>query len=272
VKLKRPSVVESRSWFKITNHADSADLFIYGEIGWEVGANDLVMALAQLEADTITVRINSPGGDVFEGVAIYEALRSHPATVNTQIDSLAASAASFIALAGETVTISEFGQMMIHDPYTIGVGNAADLRETADLLDRQGDNIAGIYAKRAGGSVSSWRDAMRVETWYSSDEAVKAGLADQVKSAKDAKDEPLLAAKWDLSVFAHAGRENAPEPYLPAQPEPSVEPEPETWPSASLIRAAMLRARLEATKEPEPFMPTQDHADVVRRALRGVAS
>lgn len=271
MKLKRPSVVKSSSWFKIANHdTSSADLFIYGEIGWEVGANDLVMALAQLEAETITVRINSPGGDVFEGVAIYEALRSHPATVNTQIDSLAASAASFIALAGETVTISEFGQMMIHDPYTIGVGNAADLRETADLLDRQGDNIAGIYAKKAGGSVSSWRDAMRVETWYSSDEAVKAGLADQVKSAKDAKDEPLLAAKWDLSVFAHAGRENAPEPYLPVQED--VEPEPEPWPSAALIRAAMLRARLEATKEPEPFMPTQDHADAVRRALRGVAS
>ena len=243
-------MVEARQWYKITNHADSADLFIYDEIGlWGVTASDLVAALADIHAETITVRINSPGGDVFDGIAIYEALSSHPATVNTQIDSLAASAASFIALAGETVTISEFGQMMIHDPYTIGIGNAADLRETADLLDRQGDNIAGIYAKKAGGSIASWRDAMRVETWYSSSEAVSAGLADSITVRKkttsdetvvpDSESEPM-AAKWDLSVFQHRGRDDSPEPYIPTEVKPTLD------------IAASLQASVIAAIRPDP--------------------
>lgn len=145
MKLRRPARIESRAWYKITNHAESADLYIYDEIGmFGVTASDLVQALKALDTPTVTVHINSPGGDVFDGVAIYSALEAHPAAVHTIIDGLAASAASFIALAGETVTVREFGQMMIHDPYTIGIGNASDLRETADLLDRQGDNIAAI--------------------------------------------------------------------------------------------------------------------------------
>jgi len=264
VRLRRPARIENRQWYKISNHATTADLFIYDEIGmWGVTASDLVAALADLDAETITVRINSPGGDVFDGIAIYEALQSHPATVNTQIDSLAASAASFIALAGETVTISEFGQMMIHDPYTIGIGNAQDLRETADLLDRQGDNIAAIYAKKAGGSVSDWRAAMRVETWYSSSEAVSAGLADAVKQAKTSGDavvpgseeaaEEAMAAKWDLSVFAHQGRRDAPEPYIPSEVKPTFD------------LAASLRASVLAGIRPDPA-PT-DYAGLFRAAF-----
>ena len=277
-KLRRRSPnARGSSWFTITNHAEVTDLFIYGEIGYEVSANDLVVQLAALEAKTLNVRINSPGGDVFDGVAIYNALVNHPAVVNTQIDSLAASAASFIALAGETVTISEFGQMMIHDPYTIGIGNAADLRETADLLDRQGDNIAAIYAKKAGGATAGWRDAMRVETWYSAQEAVDAGLADAVYQGRQAGDDgtgspEAIAAKWDLSVFAHAGREDAPDPFIPEpapkadeDPEPVEELEPPAF-DAATFRGAMLRALVETRKaaQPEPAYLT---ADEFRRAL-----
>jgi ATP-dependent protease ClpP protease subunit len=277
VRLRRPKAVQSSPWFKIENHAEVSDLFIYGEIGYEVSANDLVVQLAQLEATTLNVRINSPGGDVFDGVAIYNALVNHPAVVNTQIDSLAASAASFIALAGETVTISEFGQMMIHDPYTIGIGNAADLRETADLLDRQGDNIAAIYAKKAGSKASDWRDAMRVETWYSAQEAVVAGLADAVYQGRQAGDDgtgspEAIAAKWDLSVFAHAGREDAPDPFIPEPAsKASEEPEPVEAFDPDSFRMAMLRALGSTYKATHPE-PAYLDAGSFRRALEGAAS
>lgn len=227
----------SNSWFKIVNHnTNEADLYIYDEIGyWGVTASDLLNQLAELQASTINVRINSPGGDVFDGIAIFNALLSHPATVNTTVDALAASAASFIAMAGDTLTMAPHSQMMIHDASGITIGNAADMRQMADLLDRLSNEIASMYAERAGGTTDTWREAMRAESWYGAQEAVDAGLADAVGPTPNRgqqTDEPVLpdeaTAKWDLSIFTYAGRESAPTPYVPAAQEsatPEFDPE-----------------------------------------------
>src|SRR5882672_9685817 len=195
---------ESPDWYKIVNHdpGQSAEVLIYDEIGfWGVTAADFVAELQALDVPNLLVRINSPGGDVFDGIAIYNAIRNHPADTTVRIEGLAASAASFIAQAGDKIVIERNAQMMIHDAIGMMIGNAADALELSELLNKVSDNIADIYAQRAGGTVAEWRAVMIEEQWYSSGEAVAAGLADEVPPAKP-KGEPAaepddLAARWD---------------------------------------------------------------------------
>jgi ATP-dependent protease ClpP protease subunit len=200
--LARPPAAPSasdRGWYRFTNHdTGTADLFIYDEIGmWGVSASDFLNDLSAVTATSINVRINSPGGDVFDGIAIYNALLSHPASVDTTVDSLAASAASFIAMAGDTVTMMPHSQLMIHDAKMMmfGAFNPADLRDIAELLDRQSDNIAAIYADVASGSVAEWRTAMQDETWYTAQAAVDAGLATKV-APKAARSDPAESGNF----------------------------------------------------------------------------
>lgn len=183
-------------WYRISNAAGTtAEVFIYDIIDeFGVNASQFVQDLRAITAKTIDLHINSPGGMVFDAVAIYSALKNHPATVNVTVDGLAASAASFIAQAGDSIAIEKPAKMMIHDAAGLVIGNSADMRQMANLLDELSNTIAGIYADRAGGTVSDWRTAMQAETWYSSDSAVKAGLADTV--ANDTSQAP--AAPSDL--------------------------------------------------------------------------
>ena len=170
-------------WYRVGNvTADRHELFIYGPINdWDgVSADAFVRDLRTITAKNIDLHINSVGGFVFDAIAIYSALRNHPSTVDVFVDGLAASAASFVAMAGDTVTIEKPARMMIHDAGGGVLGNAGDMRQMADLLDELSDTIAGIYSDRAGGTVAQWRAAMLAETWYGSAEAVKAGLADRV--------------------------------------------------------------------------------------------
>jgi ATP-dependent protease ClpP protease subunit len=176
------------SWsLRITNAAkgERAKVYVYDVVGgWDLTADDFVQQLHALDATGIDLHINSPGGYVFDGVAIYSALKNHKASVTTYVDGLAASAASFIAMAGDEIVVEKPARMMIHDAQGIGLGNAADMREYADLLDETSDVIAGIYADRAGGKPADWRAAMlannRSGTWYTAHAAVDAGLADRV--------------------------------------------------------------------------------------------
>lgn len=216
------------NWFAVRNFVDQpsrAAIYIYEEIGyWGTSANEFVQMLNGLNVTQLDVHINSPGGEVDDGVAIFNAIRQHPAHVTVYIDGLAASAASFIACAGDEVLISEFAQVMIHDAMGIEFGNAAEMRAFADLLDRYSDNIAGIYAQQAGGTAEQWREAMRVETWYTGPEAVAAGLADRVHDLipDDGDDADRMAtARWDLSLysFRHQGRAAAPAPRFTAMAE-----------------------------------------------------
>lgn len=198
----------------------SAELWLYGVVGgywW--GFNDKTVAdqLRGLNVDHITVRLNSPGGDAIQGIAIGNLFRNHKATVTVVIDGLAASAASVIAIAADEVVMSPGSQMMVHDPWFFTMGNAKELRQDADFLDKQGANLASVYALRTGGTAEEWRTAMTAEpdgTWYTADEAVSAKLADRVGTVvaigaapeppdvgiDDAEDVAALAA-WDLDVL-----------------------------------------------------------------------
>lgn len=193
-RVARP--VAAGPWFRISNAAaERAEVFIYGAIGsdWDpedVTAAAFVQQLRGITAKSIDLHINSPGGLVFDGIAIHAALRNHPAAVTAYVDGIAASAASFVAMAADEVVIEKPAKMMIHDAGGLVIGNAADMREMADLLDDLSDTIAEMYADRAGGSVASWRAAMQATTWYGSAEAVKVGLADRVANDTAAGADP----------------------------------------------------------------------------------
>ena len=201
-----------------------------GDFG--MSAKELASALDDLpdSVEEIRLHINSPGGEVFEGIAVLNALRDHDARVVAVVDGLAASAASFIACGADEGVMARNSEMMIHDAWGLCVGNAQDMRELAEDLDRLSDNIASVYAEKAGGTVAEWRAAMSRETWYSAEEAVAAGLADRVDSkAKEA------ANSFDLSIFTYAGRKEAPEPTDPPRaqledPAPDPVPDPDDSP------------------------------------------
>lgn len=191
----RPTNQSDVGWsLRIVNAAGAAKVYIYDMVGaGDLTADAFVSQLHSLDAKAIDLHINSPGGYVFDGVAIYSALKNHPAKVTSHVDGLAGSAASFVAMAGDQIEIEKPARMMIHDAAGIGIGNAADMREYAVLLDETSDTIAGIYADRAGGKPSDWRGSMLANngtgTWYSAHQAVDAGLADRVANDSPAPED-----------------------------------------------------------------------------------
>ncbi|WP_455833737.1 head maturation protease, ClpP-related [Pseudarthrobacter siccitolerans] len=220
--MSRPlkMATEGKQWYRMeAKSGDAADVYIYDVIDsyWGVNASEFVRELAALDVETINLYVNSPGGSVFDGTAIMNALRRHKAHVVATVDGLAASAASFIVQAADEVVMGFGSEMMIHDASAVCWGNAADMEETAKVLNQLSETIASVYAERAGGTTEEWRTAMHAETWYTAEEAVAAGLADRVVTTKgsdtDAEEEP--ANKFDLSIFAHAGRRDAPRPMVP---------------------------------------------------------
>lgn len=168
--------------FKV--NSDSGEIFLYDEIGpafWGmIDAATVIETLDAMQGRRVTIRINSPGGSVDEGVAIYNALQRHNGGVDVAIDSLAASAASFIAMAGESITIAKNAMVMIHSPWTLAIGNSTELRNQADILDKYNENLVGIYADRSGKSSEEILGILADETWYTAQEAVESGFADQV--------------------------------------------------------------------------------------------
>lgn len=207
---RRTPSAAAPDWWRIKGaDTDRAEVFIYGAISdWygDVNASDFVQALSAITAPTIDLRVNSPGGLVFDAVAIYTALREHTARVDVRIDGIAASAASFIAQAGDTITIAKPARMMIHDAQGYTIGGPAEHAEMLALLDDLSDMIAEIYADRAGGTVADWREPMRATTWYSAAAAVDAGLADTVAGDKQDDDmsEPEDRASQLLRARARA--------------------------------------------------------------------
>jgi HK97 family phage prohead protease len=217
-------------WYEIRSASDAAEaagtpdgpdtptILIYEEIGGSFGvsAAEFARDLEEIDAPEILVRINSPGGSLFDGIAIYNALNTHPARIVVQVDSLAASIASVIAMAGDEVVMMPGSQMMIHDAGMVQDGNAEDMAKAATFLDRQSANVADIYRLRAGGDVQDWRDRMLAESWLFAAEAVELGLADRVVDPP-ARQEPTevveaMTRSFDLSGFRYAGRQAAPAP------------------------------------------------------------
>lgn len=227
VRTTRP-VAKLRSgrndWFRIENKtADTAEIFIYDEIGYfGVSAQDFVNQLKDVTSPRLDVHLNSPGGDVYDGIAIHTAISTHDAETTVYIDGLAASAASFIAMAGNRVVMAKNAELMIHDAFGLCIGNAEDMGKMVADLNRVSDNIASIYASRAGGSKQDWRALMLAETWFSADEAVAAGLADEILGAESEHDSTSTADSFDLSVFNYSNRADAPAPVTPEKETPFV--------------------------------------------------
>jgi ATP-dependent protease ClpP protease subunit len=167
---------------RVEADSERAVLYVYDYIGmWGVESDDFVRAVDAVTAPTIELRVNSPGGDYFDAVAMYAALIRSPARIEASIDGRAASAASFLVMAADRITAITPAKMMIHDASTITYGDEADHIESAELLGQVSDTIAELYAGRAGGDPADWRQTMRTGRWYSSGEALDAGLIDHVE-------------------------------------------------------------------------------------------
>jgi ATP-dependent protease ClpP protease subunit len=185
--------------------------YIYSEIGGWFGVwpEDVISALAGIKGD-VELHLHSPGGDAFDGVAIYNAFRAHEGKVHGIVDGLAASAASVIAMAADDLEMKRGSQLMIHDAWGVAVGPAEDMGQMQKFLNKVSDATASIYAAKAGGTAAEWRTAMKAESWYTDEEAVESGLADTLETSVVA-----AKSKWNLKAFQHAGRSEAPDPLFP---------------------------------------------------------
>ncbi len=177
-------VVRMTNYFQMKATNNVAQIDIFGDIvseKWfdeETSATSFRDALKELgDVSTINLSINSGGGSVFDGIAIYNMLKSHKATVNVYVEGLAASIASVIAMAGDTITMRSGSMMMVHMPWTLSQGNAEEMRKTADTLEKTGDSIVDIYSERTGIPSDDIRNIMNEETWLSAEEAVEQGWA-----------------------------------------------------------------------------------------------
>ena len=215
----RAALIQGRAdWYRIQAKAgeDLAEIYIYDEIGYfGVTASDFVRDLRNVTQSTITLHLNTPGGEVFDGIAIYNSLKAHKATINVIVDGLAASIGSVIAMAGDKVSMAPHSKMMIHEAMALAIGNSSDMLKMAERLDATSQNIADIYAEKAGGDASDWRASMKAETWYTDQEAVSAGLADEI-SRSDSENNTLQV--FDLSIFR-----NVPG-SAPAEPQVAITP------------------------------------------------
>jgi ATP-dependent protease ClpP protease subunit len=177
----------ARSWFAVArpeNAAEPARIDIAAEIGyWGVTAQEFIAELRDLGSRPIDLHVNSPGGEVFDGLAILNAIIDHPARVVAYIDGLAASAASFLVQGADEIVMKRGAMMMIHDAIGGCYDNAAGMRLTAEILDAVSDSIADVYAAKAGQDAKHWRNIMSAkDTWYTAVEAVEAGLADRIEA------------------------------------------------------------------------------------------
>lgn len=188
--------------FKAKNEK-TGELLLYGEIassswwGDEVTPKQFKEDLDALgDINTLDVYINSPGGDVFAGQAIYSILRRCDAQVSVYVDGLAASAASVVAMAGDTIIMPANAMMMIHNPWTFAAGNARDFRKLADDMDKIRDSMIVAYESRSALTTEEITEIMDAETWLSAEECLEYGFADEIAEAKQ------IAASMDEKYFA----------------------------------------------------------------------
>jgi ATP-dependent protease ClpP protease subunit len=228
---------------KIVNQADSLVLEVYDVIGagyWGDGitAQSVSDALKNSRGP-VSLRINSPGGDAFEGVAIYNLLRQSGRQVNVRVDGLAASAAATVAMAGDKREMGKGTMLMIHPAMVIAAGDAEDLRSAADTLDSVTASMAEIYASRSGNDTKKVIDWMNAETWMTPQECIDSGFATGM--TEDQADMNAVAAAFDLSVFKHAPEALIVNPEVSIPDKPTAESESDFMMDIRRKRIALAR-------------------------------
>jgi ATP-dependent Clp endopeptidase proteolytic subunit ClpP len=192
--------LDKPGWFEIKSQSeDEAEILIYDVIGWPfIEAGSFIDSLNNFGTKTVKVRINSPGGDVFDALAIYNAMDSYKGKIITFIDSLAASAASVVAVAGHEVQAYKNAMMMIHEPWSFAIGNQYELTDIAGLLGKISGNLVDIYADKSNIGKRDIKSMMKSETWFTAKEMKEKGLIDTIIDGSGAK------AKFDLSIYSKA--------------------------------------------------------------------
>lgn len=206
----------------IVNTADEAAFF------GGVDPKSFIESIKAIDAPVINLRINCPGGSVFAGRAMEQALREHPAKVIAHVDGYSASAASFLMMAADEIVMASGAMVMIHKAWTMAYGNADDLMQTADLLDKIDSTLVDTYAARTLQDPKQIQDWMAAETWFTAQEAVDAGFADKVAETK-------AKAQWDMSAYAKA---------VAIEQEPEPTPEEPQFDTSALLRKLEVAARI----------------------------
>lgn len=170
-------------------------MWVFDELGpawWGlIDAASVMSGLKEMEGKHVKVHLNTPGGSVDEGIAMFNAFRAHKGGVTMIVDSLAASMGSYLLQAGEQRIVASNAMVMVHDPWTISIGNSAQMRKDADILDKYAQRMIPDYAKRSGKTEDEIRAVMAEESWYAGQEIVDAGFADSVQDGMDV--EPVVA-------------------------------------------------------------------------------
>lgn len=257
-----------RQWFTMNADDKSAEILIYDEIGasfWgedTVSAKQFVEDLAELgDVDAITLRVNSPGGDVFDGVAIHNALKNHKATVTAQVDGIAASAASFIVMAADKIVMPSNSFMLIHGASGFAWGSADTVRALADDLDRIDKSMTATYVARSKSTTAKVKALMKEDRLMDADEAMKLGFADQVT-------EPVkMAAKFPLRLLPKA----AADKFRAAAGDPEDEPEDEDEHQDKPAQPAADPTQPKPAPVAEPEQPTAEVINLKTAKQSGAA-
>jgi ATP-dependent protease ClpP protease subunit len=189
-----------KSWYRIENKAagDIPEILIYQDIAdYGITADDFRRDLFSLNAKEISLRVNSRGGDVFQGVAIHNALKDHPAKITAYIDSLAASISSYIPMAADKIVMAKNARIMIHKAWGLEIGNADEMRKTANLLDDIDTILIDAYSERTGIAKADIKQMLADETWMNPKVAKEKGFIDEIAGESDTK------AQYDLSPFSN---------------------------------------------------------------------
>lgn len=252
-------------WYEIKAKADKAEIWIYEFIGKDFWSDEGLTAkqfqkdLSEIKASQIDLHINSPGGDVFDGNTIYNLIKQHPAKVTTYIDGLAASIASVIALAGDTVYMAENALFMLHQPYAFTMGNEEDHEKSLEVLRQVGGTIARTYMAKTGKDEDEIRQMMRAETWLNSAEAFEAGFVDEISGQMD-----MAACAKFVPVMAKLGFQKIPKTINPKQAPNAKDAEKAlrdvgfSVKAAKTILAKGLPEDLRDVDQPEGLLPPAD--------------
>ena len=252
--------------YQIVNQKDNElEILLYSLITRGQTANSIIQEVAQSNAEKITLRINSDGGEVFESIALYNYLKDKD--VRVIIDGICASGASIVAMSGKTITMKQGSMMMIHTPLTFAFGDADELREQADILDKLTDSIAGIYCARTGREKAEILDLMKSETWLQDSEALSYGFADNVEILPEENNDETAAktddeapqpiensALYQEGIRAERARiRDLDELYAPGREEILNKAKYETYEYAEDIAVALLKS-----EKPQTFRPSAE--------------